>query len=320
MDIPARTGKILVIRSGAIGDFIVTLPVLQLLRRTYSSRWLALVAKGRVRRLAEQVVDEFVDMDGRLLVPFFGDRPEGNAPECRYVGGFDLVISYLGKTGKMAENLLALRKPRVINADPLPPEGYGGHITEFLLEPLAEVMSVSSPPLPTVAIGEEEVRRAEVFLSANGIPATAPIIAVHPGSGTRPKVVPAGGFCRAVNWLCSRFAAAKVVVVEGEADEENVLAFERCLETACVRVRKESLLEVAAILSLASLFVGNDSGIAHLAAAVGVPTVVVFRASNPRLWLPRGRKVWVAKESTLQSVVVEMAKELFGPVHRGTGG
>jgi len=312
MRVMKRTGKILVIRSGAIGDFIVTLPVIHLLRKTYSSWRLSLVAKNRLQPLVRNVVDEFADIDGPLLVPFFRDEVDRHCEEHRYLSKFDLVISYLGERGKVSENLRALGKPRVINADALPPENYDRHITEFLLAPLTEVFDVSSPPLPTITIGKEEANVAGEFLSKSGIAPSAPLVAIHPGSGSPRNVSPAGNFCRAINRIHSTFPDARLMVIEGEADETFVHAFERCLKMPCLKVRKDDLLDVAAILSRASLFIGNDSGIAHLAAAVGVPTVVAFRASNPAVWSPKGKDVWVARDASLQSIVERVAKKVVG--------
>ncbi len=303
--------RILVIRSGAIGDFIVALPVIQLLREGYDKSWLALVAKNRVRSLAKSLVDEFFDMDGPVLLPLFRENLEKGCKEYEFFNSFDLIVSYLGEKGPVSKNLKALSRPRVICADAVPPQGYSRHITEFLLEPVYKLVDVSVPPLPSITIGAEARRRAEEFLALSGINPSARIVAVHPGSGGRRKVSPAGNFCEAANWIQERFPNAVVAVIEGEADEEHVLVFEEGLRGRCVRVRRDDLLEVAAILSKASLFLGNDSGIAHLAAAVGTPTIVVFRASDPRVWAPRGRQVWLATDSTLRDTVRRAAEEIF---------
>jgi ADP-heptose:LPS heptosyltransferase len=307
----SRFDRILVIRSGAIGDFIVTLPVIHLLRQTYAKSWLVVMAKNRFRGLVKDVVDEFIDIDGRLLMPLFHETVDRSCEEYRYLNEFDLIVSYLGVRGQVKKNLDSLGGTRVINGDPLPPDGYKGHITEFLLEPVSEIVDVSSAPLPSVAIRQEERARARTFLSASRIESAGTVIAVHPGSGGRPKVAPAELFCEAVNWIWGRSAGATVLAVEGEADEQDVCAFEQGLKTPCVRLRKEDLLEVAAILSQASLFIGNDSGIAHLAAAVGVPSVVVFRASDPAVWAPKGKEVWVANEDSFLQTAEQAARRVL---------
>lgn len=305
--------RILVIRSGAIGDFIVTLPVIQLLRRAFPGAWLALVAKARVRQLVQSLVDEFIDIDGTLLLPFFAERMDPACDEFRHLNTFDLIISYLGSAGKVSANLLSLPQPMVVNADPLPPPDYSRHITEFLLEPLSQLIDTSSPPFPSVAIPEDAKDRTRGFLLASGVSSSAPLIAVHPGSGSRDKTLAPATFSRAVAQFQQRLPRAHVLVVEGEADEKYVSAFRRELRTPHLNVKNRNLVEVASLLSHASLFLGNDSGIAHLAAAVGVPTIAVFRTSNPKVWAPRGSHVWVATEDSLPQVIEDLSRRLLFP-------
>ncbi|MDP2895233.1 MAG: glycosyltransferase family 9 protein [bacterium] len=305
--------RILVIRSGAIGDFIITLPVIQLLRRAFPGGWLSLVAKSRVRPLVQGVVDEFVDIDGTLLLPFFGERPDPVCEEFRYLNTFDLIISYLGSGGIISANLLSLPHPRVVNADVIPPPDYSRHITEYLLEPLSQLIDTSSPPFPSITIPTDAKEWARGFLRASGVSSSGPLIAVHPGSGSRDKIVAPATFCRAVRQLQRRLPGAHVLVVEGEADEECVSVFLRELGAPHLNVKNRNLVEVASLLSHASLFLGNDSGIAHLAAAVGVPTIAVFRASNPKVWAPRGAHVWVATKDSLPQVIEELPPRLISP-------
>jgi len=305
--------RILVIRSGAIGDFIVTLPVIQLLRRAFPGGWLSLVAKSRVRPLVQGVVDEFVDIDGTLLLPFFGESADPGCEESRYLNTFDLIISYLGSAGTVGDSLLSLPHPRVINADVIPPPDYSRHITEYLLEPLSQLIDTSSPPFPSITIPTDAKEWARGFLRASGVSSSGPLIAVHPGSGSRDKIVAPATFCRAVRQLQRKVPGAHVLVIEGEADEEHVSAFRRELRAPHLNLKNKDLVEVASILSHASLFLGNDSGIAHLAAAVGVPTIAMFRASNPKVWAPRGAHVWVATEDSFPQVVEDLSPQLMSP-------
>jgi heptosyltransferase III len=71
------------------------------------------------------------------------------------------------------------------------------------------------------------------------------------------------------------------------------------------------LYDLARWLATATLYVGNDSGISHLAAAVGVPTIAIFRASDPRIWAPRGRAgVTVLESPTLDEVLATARSQL----------
>jgi heptosyltransferase III len=303
--------RILVIRSGAVGDFIVTLPVLQLLRRAFQGSWLSLITKARVRPLVQGIVNEFVDIDGTLLLPFFGESANPASDEFRRLNTFDLIISYLGSTGTIADNLLSLPHPQVVNADPLPPRTTPGTSRSFFFKPLSRLIDTSSPPFPAITIPADAKEWAKRFLLTSGLNPSAPLIAVHPGSGSPQKIVSPSTLCRALSHLERRLPGAHVLVVEGEADEEYVSAFRRELRSPHLSVKNKNLAELASILSHASLFLGNDSGIAHLAAAVGVPTIAVFRASNPKVWAPRGTHVCIATEETLPHVIETLPYRLL---------
>jgi ADP-heptose:LPS heptosyltransferase len=271
-----------------------------------------LIAKRRVRGLAGDLVHEFIDIDGPVLVPFFQKKVDRSCPEFVRLSGFDLVVSYLGTTRDASANLIALQNTRVVNANSIPPEDSSRHITEFLLEPLAGVLDISFPPLPEIKIGECEAKLADELLSLGGFSAGSRLIAVHPGSGSSRKVISPGMLRAVVNRLFLALPEVRLLVIEGEADAESVSNFTRCLEVPYVQIRRENLLEVAAILSKTSLFIGNDSGISHLAAAVGVPTIAVFRSTKPAVWAPRGRAVWIATEESLPEIAERAALEVFG--------
>ena len=66
--------------------------------------------------------------------------------------------------------------------------------------------------------------------------------------------------------------------------------------------RFDNLLELAAWLKGARLYIGNDSGISHLAAATGMPTFVLFGPTDPAIWAPRGANVWVKRSEPLQDL------------------
>ena len=74
-------------------------------------------------------------------------------------------------------------------------------------------------------------------------------------------------------------------------------------------VRFDNLLELARWIGSAQLYIGNDSGITHLSAAVGVPTLALFGNSNPSLWAPRGKNVAVLAQTTIASLTVDQVLE-----------
>ena len=130
-------------------------------------------------------------------------------------------------------------------------------------------------------------------------------IVIHPGSGSRSKNWPIGRFIEVAECLEGGSPIAWVI---GPAEEESgsALAIERAIPAAQVR-RNLPLPELADRLAVARLFVGNDSGVAHLAAAVGCPVVVLFGASDPVVWAPRGRSVTVVGDGAcgMEAIGVE---------------
>jgi ADP-heptose:LPS heptosyltransferase len=81
-------------------------------------------------------------------------------------------------------------------------------------------------------------------------------------------------------------------------------------------VRIENLSELAKRLASARVFVGNDSGISHLAAAVGTPVVALFGPTDPRVWAPRGPMVEVITRSVMEEIRVEDVAGAVGRICR----
>jgi heptosyltransferase-2 len=118
-------------------------------------------------------------------------------------------------------------------------------------------------------------------------------IIIHPGSGSPAK-----------NWPAEKFAllATKIrgetgfepLIIGGEADDGAIKSMRSLLPGFHFLVNTP-LMDVASILSVAGGFVGNDSGITHLAAALGIPVVALFGPTDPAIWAPRGENVAIIK-------------------------
>lgn len=113
-------------------------------------------------------------------------------------------------------------------------------------------------------------------------------VVIHPGSGSPRKNWPRDRFDDLAAQLAQEGRRVRWCV--GPAEEENGLAAGKNA------LRCESLVELAAALAAAPLYIGNDSGVTHLAAAVGCPTVAVFGPTDPAVWAPLGPHVKVVAE------------------------
>lgn len=237
--------KRLIIRPGAIGDCIVSLPALEHLCTEDTEIWVS-TANVPLIRFAQRV--RSISATGLDLVGL----PGVSAPVLANLERFDSVVSWYG-TNRPEFRSAVSHLPFVFHA--ALPSG-GQHATDFYLE------QVNGRPGLSPRI--DCPRRDEGF------------IAIHPFSGSAAKNWPIEKFRRLASRLPEpvRFSAGPEEELDGA-------------------VRYDSLYDLGCWLASARVYVGNDSGISHLAAAVGTPVVAIFRNSDPAIWAPRGPKVVV---------------------------
>ena len=216
----------------------------------------------------------------------------------RRLAGCRRLLAYVPGGEASAPGLAAsLRRlaDRVVVADPLPAEGEGIHMTSHLSRPLAE-FGIRPPdaPLPRVDVFPRARRRGPVV--------------VHPGSGSPDKCWPVPRFATVIERISRRVPA---VVLWGPAEEARREGLDRFLPPN--RLSPASPVELAEALAGARLYIGNDSGPGHLAAAVGTPTISLFGPTDPTLWRPLGPRSTVieAPGGSMESLAVE---EVLGAV------
>ena len=208
-----------------------------------------------------------------------------------FLGRFDRVVAW----SRMP--LLAAKLERIgvelIQSTPLPPDGV--HASDHLMEAL-EPLGIKGPaPSPSIQ-GDESI---------TGFPLK--FVAIHPSSGSVSK-----------NWapehfealaLLARTAGLDVVWIQGEADQSVVPSLARLVPGRLAR--ELPLAELSGVLAASAVFIGNDSGVSHLAAAVGAPTVALFRATDPAQWAPRGPNVHIASAGASPEAVWGFASNLM---------
>jgi len=147
---------------------------------------------------------------------------------------------------------------------------------------------------PDLSLRDEERESARTFLKQRGI--TGPYFVIHPGAGSPQKIWPPERMAEIARWA-SRWGYFPVVV-EGPADGAPCSAFLKALGIPFLHLKHPPLRFLCAIISQGRFFLGNDSGISHLAAASGCPTLVLFGPTDPVLWSPRGVSVrWIWKRA-----------------------
>jgi ADP-heptose:LPS heptosyltransferase len=140
-------------------------------------------------------------------------------------------------------------------------------------------------------------------------------VVVHPGSGSREKCWPAERFVKVIERLKRNRKEVRVLLGEVELDRFAVDEI-KALEAAATVRRPGTYLELFNELRTASLFVGNDSGPAHLAGIMGLATIALFGPTDPAVWKPMGPRVRTLHNAAIEKIpvndVLAAAKELAG--------
>jgi ADP-heptose:LPS heptosyltransferase len=124
------------------------------------------------------------------------------------------------------------------------------------------------------------------------------MVVLHPGSGSKRKVWPLDRFQRLAEILQGRLGS-KILVVLGPAEEREVeRVFGAMDPQTFIQVKGFSLLQIASLMQGCRAFIGNDSGISHMACALGIPTIAIFGPTDSEVWAPRGKKVWIVRKET----------------------
>ena len=300
--------RILVIRGGAIGDFILTLPTLRALREGFPYAHLEILGYKCIAVLAENrfYAQAVRSIEYGALSSFFAKNSKLPAELANYFASFDLIISYLYDPDGIFEN--NLRRCAVQNLIHGPAKvDHREHAARQLARPLEELGLRASDFAPRIYHSTESRKFAEDFL--RGMP--RPILAIHPGSGSETKNWPIENWTEFGNHILgSDEFCGSLVIVSGEADEIQCARLESEWKDRDVRFAKNLPLSHLAAVLEDSIFVGHDSGISHLAAAAGAKCILLFGPTDPDVWAPMNENVEViravsGKLSDLEIIEVE---------------
>ncbi len=281
-----KKARFLILRGGAIGDFILTLPAIQALRTRWPDAYIELIGYPHIANLAlaAGLVDRVDSLDRAEMARFFSPKPSFSEQQAEYIESFDLIVSYLHDPGGcVKENLLMAGARQVIYGSPLVESG---HAIDHLMKPLESLAIYNENACPQLTFNESLRKQGRQWLADHGI--TADPVAIHPGSGSPKKIWPLDRFLALAGRLVQ--AGHTPVFIAGEADS-NLTPGIRARFSDSPLLEGYGLVELASILSCMPRYVGNDSGITHLAAALGIAVVVLFGRSNPERWGPRGPNV-----------------------------
>lgn len=269
----------LVIHPGPLGDVLLAVPALRVLRARHPTDAIVLAGQSRIGELlvALDVVEGHVRFERLGLDQLFAGDTQADA--LAPVRAAERVICWFGSRDPMfARRLAELSADAIVDAPWIPDELVWRHL----------VASVSAMPEDAerapVRVPAELVAEGRRALEGAGWDGNTPLLVVHPGASGAAKRWSTEGYAEALARIAARGRVA-IVVHEGPADHDAVKALRPRLAPPVGTLANPPLPVLAGALAHARAFVGNDSGISHLASAVGAPSLVLF-TSGMRAWEP----------------------------------
>ncbi|HVV00266.1 MAG TPA: glycosyltransferase family 9 protein [Verrucomicrobiae bacterium] len=311
-------GKILVIRGGAIGDFILTLPAIAALRRQFPKAYLELLGYPHIAQLAMSggLVDKVQSIEAGALSGFFAKNGILKEHLADYFSEFDLILSYLyDPDGIFKANVARCSAAQIIEGPHRARDSEKIHAAKVYLQPLERLAIFDADPVPRLSLA----RKSCAPSAAADCPSKA-LLALHPGSGSDQKNWPEAKWAELLEAIINS-TAFDLLIVGGEAEGARLQRLAAALPPRRIRVAQSlPLPELASLLERASIFIGHDSGISHLAAALGLPGLLLWSETLEEVWRPpSGRMLTLRDPGGLAALPVERVLTALRELALATG-
>jgi ADP-heptose:LPS heptosyltransferase len=323
--------RAVILQPGALGDCLLTLPLVKLMREALDLGGIDLVGHtDYVGILPERTaVDGVRSIDTAELHRLFTEPTRFDLadrdPLIHLFADYAWIVTFLGEPGSHFEQNLIFtancsHSAEVITLPLQPAADRSQHIVEFYMEQFAYQ---SGLPLDQSRVPEKDVLirvreadrdRGVDLLEQAGVDLSRRLVVIHPGSGGQKKCWYLDNFLQVAKALGEQ--EIEVLFVLGPAEMERFRPSEKVQIHARGRcVAHLALTQVIGLLSCADAFIGNDSGVTHLAAGMGVRTIALFGPTDPAVYRPLGPAVVVLRDPaadfadrpsrTLQKAVLE---------------
>jgi len=290
--------SLLVVNQGAVGDFILSLPAVEAIHSTFPRARLTFLANSSTLEIirGRPYLATVLDCRSSRWAPLYGEGGRvtfgsfGLSPPVGRVFVFGRPSSQI-----LAENLAAVLNAPAHRIDPFPDPGSGLSVPEYQCRQLAALGVPALPPPPAVIAPTPEYGIEAAALVRHLLEPEERLVLIHPGSGGREKIWVPAGWITLISRLLEQ-PRVRLGLIQGPADHDILRRLHESLELSHVLPFHNLRLGLlAAIMGHAAFYIGNDSGITHLAAACGVPTIALFGPTDPRVWAPRGPAVQVIR-------------------------
>ncbi len=285
--------KIFIYHDGALGDVLLSLPAISLFRR---DNFLHLAAGNDIGELLLKAsfVDEATRSGSSFYLNLYSDRLDGELK--KFLSQFDKAFVFSTKVPSAVASNISKVIPEIIEIKTIPDEDIKYNIARFRLKQVANKNGISlTDNIFTYQYASRflkllpsNIKQAADFLYEHGYKYKTPLVAIHPGSGGQQKCWALDRYFELIDILLSK-QNAFVLIFSGYTESDivkarinNFLKGRRNL----LHISNNELIMVASFLSLCCIYIGNDSGISHLAALLCEKIIVIFGPTDPLLWKP----------------------------------
>ena len=304
-----RRGVIL--QPGAIGDCILTLPLAELMKETVCPGGVDIIGHTEYLGMlpGRSCVDAVKSLDSMSLHRLFAGEGDfelaDGDPLIMAFAGYSWIASFLGEPDSPFEKNLIFtvncsNSAEVITLAMKPDAEHNIHVSDFYRKQFVEQGGLSSQEhnsaisMPLIRPTQADIYRGKEILAENGIKPTVKPVVIHPGSGGAHKWWHLGNFLAVARMLEKEGTDSVFLLGPAEMERfgESTISYIRELGKLLTDLQ---LSDVLSVLSCSRAFLGNDSGITHLAAAVGIRTVAVFGPTDPAVYAPIGPAVTILR-------------------------
>lgn len=277
--------RILVIHHGALGDVVCTFPALLRLKKLYGS--ITIICQSSIGQLAQEfdIADKWFPLEAAAFATLYSSHID---PMVKDILRSNRKIILFSRSRSLEKTLFSISENEVYRIPPRPGLDQKIHVTQHILSNLVRFRLLEESDKDTcmtLSLSIDSDRRTPQYDPLK--------IIIHPGSGSRKKCWPISNFVKVASSMDANGKHPEFILGPAEYDLYDILVQSKRFNTNVHKIEK--LTELAGLLKTGGGFIGNDSGVSHLAAFIGLPTVAVFGPSDPKTWKPMGRAVKVVR-------------------------
>jgi ADP-heptose:LPS heptosyltransferase len=309
-----KSQRALIIQPGAIGDCILTLPFASFMKKALQLGGVNILGHTEYLGIfpGRTCVDSVSSIDLIDLHRLFSESKTFNLddrdPLIRIFSGYSWVASFLGDSGgDFEQNLIfttnCSHNSEVITLSLKPPDDFSEHLSSFYIKQFSEQsgLNLEIPHYESadclIKATQTDIVKGKQFLKETGLSPNEKLCVLQPGSGAISKCWHVDNFIAIAKELILKDIQVIFLLGPVELEKFNQTNIKN-LKNAAICLTDLSFLEVLRLLCCTEVFIGNDSGITHLAASLGIKTYAVFGTTNPQIYKPLGPKVKVFKDDS----------------------